>query len=292
MAIFKFSYYHKRNQNFKRENCMKTARCLSPDLLRGWAIICVVMIHTFAYFNIKTDLDVWEIPWWIVHEIAVPSFFFVDGWLWKGHQKDFSFIVKSFKRLMIPWGFFSVVYLVFRIFGERYHFVNGAMVLPNGILSLPSAIWRSTSAGQLYFLPSLFMVRVILYWCSDVLQNQKILFISTILAILGWRFGLEPFLQPVTQGVDPFLAGMTGLGYSLLGMSIRRLEDNGQSKTIASIIFISLIVFLSTFLSWKGTNLRLKDLSGQVVYLLALWAVIEKISSNVQSKDNFFVKWF
>jgi len=67
----------------------------------------VIGIHTLSYLNIDSGTE--RIARDIIGSIAVPSFFFVDGLLFSTifkRKKKFNYktyVLKSFKRLIIPW---------------------------------------------------------------------------------------------------------------------------------------------------------------------------------------------
>jgi surface polysaccharide O-acyltransferase-like enzyme len=95
-------------------------RSLHADVIRAWATVAVVLLHASVLY-----VDRWQqIPmswWWIgnlLHSLsrcAVPLFIFLSGALLLGSGKTESlttFWRKRLAKLLIPFGLWSIVYLI------------------------------------------------------------------------------------------------------------------------------------------------------------------------------------
>jgi len=93
------------------------------EILRGFAIIGVLIIHTFSelqQINEFNAINITLIPLWTLSQTAVPLFIFISGFmLYKNYNDNydiFNYYKKRFKRI-IP------VYLLFSIFYEFYFYL-------------------------------------------------------------------------------------------------------------------------------------------------------------------------
>ncbi len=232
------------------------ARATNPDALRGFGILLVAAIHGFAYLDLPTTGG-WAAPWFLVHQIAVPIFFLADGWIFAsrhrigmGTAEGGRMLAASARRLMVPWALFSLLYLATRLAGERAGVLGGATVLPDGVASLPLALWRGAAAGHLYSLPALLLV-------------------------LGWRGVIEPFFPPAEIGVEPLLAAATGLGFAAIGWALAEQEASPRAWTTA------LAAGVGCAIAAVAIEGRGQELAGQAAYLLLAWTAARALSGNV-----------
>lgn len=257
---------------------MSTARAAYPDALRGGAILMVAAIHGFAYLNLPVT-GVWAAPWFLVHEIAVPAFFLADGWIFAtGHRAPVRgreaarYLSASARRLMLPWAIFSVLYLLFRLAGERAGVLGGATVLPDGLASVPLALWRGAAAGHLYFLPALLVVRAATLPLHALVAGRKRP--AAILAlglIVLWRGVLEPYSPPAAIGVEPLLAAATGLGFAALGWALAEAEPAWRAPLAAGVVCA---------LAALVQNGRAAETLAQAGYLLLAWSAARCLTGN------------
>jgi fucose 4-O-acetylase-like acetyltransferase len=250
------------------------------DAMRGVAIVFVVAIHVFAYLQLPVS-GPWAMPWLVVYTVAVPAFFLADGWLFATrYRTDVSraarraALVQAGRRLLIPWAIFSVLYLAERLTAERLGMARGASVLPNGAGDLVPAMWLGTAAGQLYFLPALFLVRVFSLVIFPVMRGRPAAAIVFGAGVLGlWRLVLLPLLPPVPAGVEPVGAAIAGLAFAAFGWAISDADRAGLPRLL--VLGGAVCLAFAAFVAPPA----LAGLSGQVAYLFALWSILAMVAN-------------
>ena len=244
----------------------------APDALRGIAIVFVVAIHAFAYLDLPI-VGPWAPVWFMVDAVAVPAFFFADGWLFATrHQGALPWavrkagLIQAGRRLLIPWAIFSLFYLAERVTAEWSGIARGASVLPQGAADIVSALWLGKAAAQLYFLPALFLVRAVSFVIFPRMRGRPVLACLFGAGLLGlWRLELQPLLPPVPVGVDPVGAAIAGIAFSAFGWAISAMNQARRSPHVilGSVLALAIVGAVAPP-QWAG-------LSVQLSYLLALW---------------------
>src|SRR5512133_3209269 len=136
------------------------------DSLRAIAIVMVVGVHSMGY-NSPLEPNQQQIILFIVHTVAVPIFFLVDGYLLTRsiiESKRYSYksyIESSFLRLVVPWVIFTVIYTMLRYVFELSGFFAEHVIVGHSFQEVLINAYGSVNAGQMYFLLSLFLIRVI-----------------------------------------------------------------------------------------------------------------------------------
>ena len=189
------------------------------DAIRGYAIVMVVATHALAYTRVESS----EVIQFWVQTVAVPPFFLVDGYLFLGalrKQSEFSYgnyLFKSARRLLIPWVVFTLLYGLLRALFEYKGLLETRIILGHGTSGILQAAYYSAISPQMYFLPSLFVIRSL----SSVTKGLATMHPLWIVAIwvtytIAWAnitriFGDE-------DGLDPLFHAFWGLQFYLLGM--------------------------------------------------------------------------
>lgn len=144
------------------------------DNLKGLAIILIVLGHLLLCLQKNTIVGTLKDFIWIFH---LPIFFFVAGYFSKIGPNE---PIKSFKRILIPYFIFCIIYTLFKIF--ILHEKTGILFLnPN---------WG------LWFLISLFTMKLMLP-ILDKLKHPLI--ISFILALLVGFLNIDGEILGITR---------------------------------------------------------------------------------------------
>lgn len=92
----------------------KLRRFSEIDDMRGLAILVMILIHTNAYFlSDKIAYILWNLS-----QFAVPVFLFCSAYVYYQHKHEHvlnnfpSYLKKRFKRLLIPYYIFAVIFLI------------------------------------------------------------------------------------------------------------------------------------------------------------------------------------
>ncbi len=210
-----------------------------------------------------------------MQQIAVPIFFFADGWLIaRRHPAGIAaagpYLRNSARRLLVPWVIFSLLYLAIRLAGERAGVLGGAPVMPRGLTDLPRALWHGAAAGQLYFLPALLLVRAIGVVLRRAIAGRPAAAWALSLALFVlWRGLLERFLSGPEIGVEPLLAAATGLCFAALGWAVAL----GGSRAM---LIVAAAMALGGAAS-HSIDARVAMACWQVLYLLVLWHLVTRL---------------
>lgn len=199
------------------------------DAIRGYAIILVVATHALTYMHMEGNET---LVFW-VQTVAVPPFFLVDGYLFLAllqNEAEFSYgryLLKSARRLVFPWVLFTVVYGVFRAVFEYQGLLETNILIGHSAVDIIGAAYRSEISPQMYFLPSLFVIRSVSFLTKRLatLPPLWILAIWTGYTIL-WANVAPGFAGE--SGLDPVFHALWGLQFYLLGMVLyvyRRMMD-------------------------------------------------------------------
>jgi surface polysaccharide O-acyltransferase-like enzyme len=249
------------------------------DSLRAAAIFMVVGIHSLGYCtplppNQKAILS------FIVHTVAVPIFFSVDGFLFarkvflrkENNYKDY--VRKSLVRLILPWFVFSVFYTVMRYCFELSGFLNDHLILGHSFQEVLVSTYGSVIAGQMYFLFSLFLIRL----CTPFFRKIVLLQVH-FTAIFGLALCVisracssivSPYLQ-IEGGQEPLLHAIWGLQFYFSGIILYRTFQIIRPHRLLLpffILFISAIIFQEVLGNILG---NLKNAIIQYLYLGTLF---------------------
>ena len=161
------------------------------DTLKFIGILSVILGH--INFPLNGFIYTWHMP----------LFFMVSGFFIKfeTHFKDF--VVKNFKRLMIPYFMFSIVGLFIEIL-KRYLLHREALDYTHEIkgtfIDMDFAGLCNTYAFVLWFLPALFFSRVFLYLIKNkipslLLQSLVVVFLFMASFYIDLPFGIDNALN-------------------------------------------------------------------------------------------------
>ena len=220
-------------------------------------------------------------------QIGVPIFFLVDGFLFlyrlecHGKFNYTDYVLKSARRLLVPWAGFSLLYLLVRLAYEYIGNPFEQLVLHRGFTDIMIAIWVGASAGQMYFLLSLFILRSLAFATRYIpkLPSITVLCGVGVAGVIWW--GIQNGMLPRGfqlranwgGGQDPFVHAIWGLQYYLLGCSLYlyRAWLFRHARAVAS---GALLLFAG--LSLSGTKWLFVQQYAYLVSVYSMFMVIEK----------------
>jgi len=223
------------------------------DNMRVGAIVMVVITHSMGYCGELNPFHR-DVIVFLVHTIAVPVFFVVDGYLavqLYSNRKQFvyaDFVSKSCLRLMVPWIIFTVLYAVARFFFEYVSFLHDRLIVGHSVKQILWAMYGSVYAPQMYFLFSLFLVRLSLPLVLYVIQRgRSILFVSFCLYLFAYKdiVGvLAPFLR-IESGQEPIIHAIWGGQFYLFGalLNLYKASLRSLSRWIIPLSLILILLF-------------------------------------------------
>lgn len=229
-------------------------RILFLDSFRAIAIIMVLGTHTLGYCIPLPDHQKIIIQF-IVHTISVPAFFLVDGYLFARsikHSNKYNYlknIRKSIFRLLIPWIIFTSIYTLARFFFEMAGFLKEKLIIGHSLQEIALSAYGSVYAPQMYFLASLFLIRL----CGPVFS--KLLFLRNLVSLLIMFFyllvyhlynnSISPYLR-IDGGYEPILHALWGFQYYLFGIIIFKISVNYKLKNLIAPFALLFFVCLLT----------------------------------------------
>ncbi|MEM1230331.1 MAG: acyltransferase [Pseudomonadota bacterium] len=244
------------------------ARLDALDAIRGVAILLVVGVHAQGYAQ-PMDATTATIMALIVNQICVPVFFLVDGWIeghrtLKGRTGPYGEAVRSSaRRLLLPWLLFTVAYGVARYLFERLGVLDSQIVYSASALEVLIAAWGSVYTPQLYFLVSLFLIRLL----NPLHQSLVRRFGFVPLALLAlaaaliyrWTSPVTVALLDIEGGQEPLLHAFYNYQFYLAGLALRHWPPSWSARRCATVLLIAYLGLCAAYLTL--------DLSGYGYYL-------------------------
>ena len=127
------------------------------NIMRGMAVLCVVIGHSFNPTETPTILGFIKS---FVYCFHMPAFFFISGFLEGEKRRSISekkqAIVKKAKRLMVPYFFLTVVTAVLKLLFGAF----ARNPLNYSTLAVDVLIGRNNPNGGLWFLYALFVISI------------------------------------------------------------------------------------------------------------------------------------
>jgi len=194
------------------------------DNLKAVGILAVILGHIASPFS--TFIYSWHMP----------LFFILSGFFVKYEVSTKEFMVKDFKRLMIPYFIFSVIGLFIEIVKrivlhreslDYLHEIQGIFIW----MDMPSLI--NTYAFVLWFLPALFFARVILVIIDKLAKN---IFMQFLIVSILFSFS---FLVQLPFGIDNSLNAIL---FVFLGSIFFRFYQENKILYLLPVVLVGLYI--------------------------------------------------
>ncbi|HJK01569.1 MAG TPA: acyltransferase [Methanocorpusculum sp.] len=160
------------------------------DMLRGFAMICVVLGHPA---DVPGDIEKW------IYAFHMPLFFIISGatFRYERYTALKQCVLDQARKLLLPYVVMFIVCVPFywlnRVFlpgdspKKMSHLITGFFYANQGL--------ETMSNGALWFLPTLFLTSVLFWWLSDLDHRGKV----DIAASIGGLFLLGLFIATFTD---------------------------------------------------------------------------------------------
>ena len=258
------------------------------DIMKGFAIISVIIIHTGP-------------PWHLYHLLSffhVPLFFVISGYFAK-ESAFIDFVKNQFLKIFVPLVFTSSVMLfivgVLDVLYGTHSIYVAAQSLLLGTASWPVPEYEIyvLSAGPLWFIWALILVRF--YWF--LLQNLKVEYLrrALILILAVTSYLSKPYLTLPFSIQASF--GALGFFYAGFWIKKRGLLEN---ETGRKFFFVCLIAFVYC-IGFSNVDVNLCvydafyviDVLAVVAVFFALYAVVGKYRTETRfwSLVNFIGRY-
>lgn len=203
-------------------------RIVFVDALKAIAIVCVVAVHAVSYVRVEGQGR--QTLMFVFGAIAVPLFFLVDGFLFSGKwstRDDFDFqeyVTTSVRRLLVPWTIVTLLYSICRIVLELLSLPRENIMLGSTLPSIAKMVYLSGLSQQMYFLLSLFVVRLTTIGIVRLLPGSKWFWLA-VFAFYATAYGFANPRQWFFSGLDPLLLAFWGLQFYLLGIVLQKWHE-------------------------------------------------------------------
>jgi len=266
-----------------------TERIFFLDSLRAVAIIMVVGVHTLGYC-VALPKDLNKIISLIVHPVSVPVFFLVDGYLfarsiiYSNSHSYRNYVRNSLFRLLAPWAIFTLIYTLARYAFEVTGFLKERLILGHPWQEVAISAYGSVYAQQLYFLFSLFLIRL----CSPIIKKLFVMRNYFALLVLFFCYyaayrSLIPSISPhliIAGGQEPVLHALWGMQFYLVGIVLFKTSEivNLERLFLPILLLFVLSLLIHDFGSY-GFSLF------QYLYLLTLFLFFASFKKGVPLLD-------
>lgn len=232
----------------------KSNRIFYYDIVRAFAIFCIISCHVFAAYVVK--IEIFGTRFWYyslflnsLRDIGVPFFVMLSGILLINKKETFiTFAKKRISRVVFPylfWGFiFILCALLFKNYGcDLFYFSNINELIFNVFSINPIG-----NAVFLWFVPMIIIVYLIIFLINKINVyfpiTLKISLILSILVIILLNFNLISFSHPYDY---IFYSVFAIIGYFLVNIDFSKNVINSKYLGIifAIIFLISYILEVS-----------------------------------------------
>jgi surface polysaccharide O-acyltransferase-like enzyme len=265
-------------ENRMKESAGKRIEFL--DATRAIAIIMVVGVHANGYC-LPLPHSTEAFIRFLVYQISVPVFFLVDGYLFGNmlsqneYPQYLPYIRKSARRLLVPWVLFTLFYAVMRYIFEANNFLTDHLIVGMSICAILKNLYGSLFAGQLYFLLSLFLIRLLLPITRKIIACSDYQSCIIVIAYIIIYQNSIPFIEPLLKvpGQDPILNALWGAQFYMGGICLFKFRDRISSgKIVISLLFL-FICF--SIIGTLFVGAPVVGLATEWLFLLSLFCVMK-----------------
>mgnify|MGYP005756816169 CR=1 FL=1 len=219
---------------------MSTKRIEWIDIVKGFAILLVILGHTEIYHPVFT----------YIYSYHMALFFIMSGWVFsvKKYKNYGEFVISKFKTLIIP-------YIVFKIFNDLVYYIYAQLgfVIDNTnyidrIIGIILQIRETKFESGLWFLTCLFLIENMYYFMIKYLSEIKKLICVFIVGIVGCIY-----IEMVGYNLPLYIdIALICLPFFYIGNVLKNINiDISSNKNI--IIFI-VLHFVAMILNYKLTG--------------------------------------
>ncbi len=247
----------------------------SIDVARAIGIFLVVLGHAFPDASLQGGIqnNIWRAVFNIIYSFHMPLFIFLSGFVSDKYSIDvqdcLNRTLKKFKRLMVPYFCWGILYIPFRILLAQYASAEFNI----------ARIWRMLIGDNpysgLWFLYALFMISIIFIWLIRSDRGLKCAFLISFLMIIIGKY---------VSIIEPIEWVFLYLFYYLLGIYCHKsytfIHDNlvkAKYALISGGIFVSSFVLIHQYeTDLNGLISIVTSISGiMIIYILS-----EKFAKN------------
>lgn len=244
---------------------IKENRIFYYDIIRAFAIFCIVACHVSATLVVKTDLFNTKLWYYSLilnslRDIGVPLFIALSGALLIG-KKDtlIVFFKKRINRILVPYVFWALMLTLFAFmcFRANYYFLdfNFYDFILNTISLNPDG-----AGVYLWFIPMILTVYVIIAILNlfDGSHAKYIALTLSAIAIILLNLGILPNTKPLNY---IFYFSFAIIGYYLSNIDFSRLKMFDSNRLAIVFLLMFLLLYSAEIYINATTSISLNDFS-------------------------------
>lgn len=220
------------------------------DIIRHCFCVAVIFLHMSSASRYTYDTNLWikEVGDYV--DGAVFGFFALSGFYFQIKGGLEGHVRQQFKKLLVPYFAFSILYsILLYVFGKQA-FVDGLM----------TTVTMHGAGMQLYFLPLLFLINILfaayVFWCGC--PNLNVL-VFVVIGFIALSIGQA---SSSSTGSSPDLYGLYVASF-FTGLLIRETSNRRYAFVFASISIVAAFIYGLAF------DRRILDFAG-VIFLMVL----------------------
>lgn len=246
------------------------------DIAKAFAIIFIVLGHSVAYS------EHCSLVFKYLYSFHVFLFFFLSGYTFTINKKFTEFIKTKFTRIMIPYYFWAIAFLVpYAIFGTNIGASLDKATKFNFKDTLLNIFYASGTGLEqnrpLWFLPALFTTVCIYYWLiklTDKHKSHSIILLGVMLIISFVSYTFLPILLPICINHCLIIGPVFYIGYLFNKLNLKEYIFKNFYYIVIMTILGTICSFANTLLSYRALkfgNLSLAFLSGLLLSVPVLY---------------------
>lgn len=234
------------------------------DVVKGIAILLVVMGHSFCTRPIDIAGNVPQFLMNIIRTVQMPLFFFASGFLFSKREEFKDFLRKKIARLIVPCLAFSILSIMLRF--AFAPFTN------SGAPSISESLINIVTGEYYWFLYSLFLVMLV---CKTI-SNKCFLYCIALLFACTSIYFQEIDSMVVSKTLRLFL-------FFVLGMDVKPFYE----KLIQNKVFLGIGVFcMILYLFSTNTQFYISENIVVKAYIAPLTGIVGIWTLTVLLKDR------
>ena len=250
--------------------------------IRFLAIVLVVLGHSiilysndWSIYKTSYNLPILDLLKYLINIFSMPLFFSISGYLFQLSKKTkaMSFIKKKAKRLIVPYICISIIWLIpIRLLVKYPGYENKKIteIFVNGIL-------MGNDNGHLWYLPTLFLCFIIIYFLKNKFNNKKIIsYVIFLSSSLIYIFPISIFKISYLNFTLQYYC------WFYLGYLIFSYEKKLQKVPLIKLLLLTLLFTILTIIFRYNIlliNNFFKYISG-ICWVLLIYKLVSKIKTN------------
>ena len=238
------------------------------DIIRAFAIFCIIACHSFASFASSTGLfgsNFWYYSVFMnmLRNLGVPLFVVLSGCLLIGRKDSLvTFAKKRLNRVLVPYIFWGIIFILFVIFlqyiGQNYYNYGN-------IGNLIFSVFNINPDGKMvffWFVPMILVTYVIIFIINKLNERYentlKIALIISVILIILINIDLIPKSKPYNY-LYYFMFAVMGYYISKCDLRNNRFINLSYNKLLVLFLAIAIVFYSAEILLLTSHSISVKN---------------------------------